>query len=231
MGNCCERTFHCCYRGNLAPCKKDVWNLRCQLKDVMDAEMKQIREAERLTSVIKGFSGLIDPGHSWKAGSVSNAMTSYMDDLERVCEDRKRRLEISLREVERRCNRIRDACDDVEYGQMDMKTFDELRVEVVKDLMLYLSHRDIHLHADALTRLTKTYQKVMDVRTSEMQEMMALAQGSNLHDLQAQMHGGMSGTSLGINTSMHALGNTTSTGYMPASTGASSPLPPIPLHS
>ena len=50
-----------------------------------------------------------------------------------------------------------------------MKTFDELRVEVVKDLMLYLSHRDIHLHADALTRLTKTYQKVMDVRTSEMQ--------------------------------------------------------------
>jgi len=222
MGACCERTFHCCWRGNLAPCKKDVWNLRCQLRDVINAEMRQINEAERLTSVIKGFSGLIDPGHSWKAGSVSNAMTSYMDDLERVCEDRKRRLEMSLREVERRLNRIRDACDDVEYGQMDMKTFDELRVEVVKDLMLYLSHRDIHLHADALTRLTKTYQKVMDVRTSEMQEMMALAQGSNLHDLQ--------GTSSMTHGGIHTHSNTT-TGYLPASTGASSPLPPIPLHS
>eukprot|EP00657_Telonema_sp_P-1_P010837 TRINITY_DN5459_c0_g1_i1.p1 TRINITY_DN5459_c0_g1~~TRINITY_DN5459_c0_g1_i1.p1 ORF type:complete len:152 (-),score=29.43 TRINITY_DN5459_c0_g1_i1:27-482(-) len=145
---------NCCMRGNLAPCKKDVNNLRVQLKDVINAELKQIQEAERLAAVVKGFSGLIDPGHSWKQGSVSNAMTSYMDDTQQVCEDRKRRLEISLREVDRRCNRIRDACYDVEVGQLDMKTFDELRVEVVKDLMLFLAHRDIHLHADALTRLS-----------------------------------------------------------------------------
>ena len=64
-----------------------------------DPQRSLAQEAERLTSVIKGFSGLIDPGHSWKAGSVSNAMTSYMDDLERVCEDRKRRVSLNRHHI------------------------------------------------------------------------------------------------------------------------------------
>jgi len=200
MGNCFNS-------GNLAPCKKDVNNLRCQLKDVINAELRQINEAKKLTGIIKGFSGLIDPGHAWKQGSISNAMTSYMEDIEQVTEDRKRRLEISLREVDRRCNRIRDACHDVEVQQMDMKTFDELRVEVVKDLMLFLAHRDIHLHADALTRLSKTYQKVMDVRTGEMEELMALTQSGG-----ARQPGMMLGANMG------------------SSTSATMPMPPVPLH-
>eukprot|EP00656_Telonema_subtile_P005944 TRINITY_DN1272_c0_g1_i4.p1 TRINITY_DN1272_c0_g1~~TRINITY_DN1272_c0_g1_i4.p1 ORF type:complete len:250 (-),score=39.13 TRINITY_DN1272_c0_g1_i4:328-1077(-) len=179
-GEISKRMGNCCKSGNMAPCKRDVNNLRRQLKDLINAELNAISETGKLTALIKGFSGLIDPGHSWKKGSVSNAMTSYMDDMEAVTNDRKRRLEISLREVDRRCNRIRDACCDVEVGQLDMKTFDELRVEVIKDLMLFLSHRDIHMHADALTRLTTTYQHVMDVRISETEETMTLTQTVNV---------------------------------------------------
>jgi len=65
---------------------------------------------------------------------------------------------------------VRDACNDVEAGQVGVREYDELRVVVMKDLMLYLAHRDMTMHADGLTRLSKTYEKVMIVRTPEMEE-------------------------------------------------------------
>jgi len=94
---------------NVDACKTDVENLRKKLKAVINAELSQIQEGEALSMAVKGFSGLVDPGTSYKEGTISHAMTCYLEDQDRIMEDRKRRLEIGLREV-----RIRLASSSVD---------------------------------------------------------------------------------------------------------------------
>ena len=46
--------------------------------------------------------------------------------------------------------------------------------------MLYLAHRDMTMHADGLTRLSKTYEKVMIVRTPEMEVLLIELRSASL---------------------------------------------------
>ena len=63
--------------------------------------------------------------------------------------------------------RLEEACLDADDHVLDMKTFDEIKVETLKDMMKRLIHRDMQHNALSLTKLTQRYNHIQHCTIEE----------------------------------------------------------------
>merc|ERR1712100_434905 len=146
---------------------EDIAELKKALKEMYLKEIEALEATRGLCHLSNKFNGLIEPAASWKPTDISNGVTKYLDDMDEITVERIKRLHIVWQDCTRKLRRLEEACIDAQDKVLDMKTFDEIKTETLKDLLKRLIHRDMQHHALGLNKLTQRYGHIMQCTTEE----------------------------------------------------------------
>jgi len=146
---------------------EDINDLNYALKQWHLKETEALIQMRALCQLNNKFNGLVDPAASWKHTDISHGVSKYLDDMDEIAEERINRLKLVWRDCARKLRRLEEACKDADGKDLDMKTFDEIRTETLKDMLKRMIHCDMQYHALGLTKLTHRYNHIQQCTIEE----------------------------------------------------------------